>query len=294
MTIEMSTLQTVLRFTLSTNQVFGFNVLKIREIVKYRPLNAIPGSHPSVAGTFELRGTTVSVIDLSSAIGLPSISPEEIENSTIIVAEFNRIVQGFLVRRVDKIATVDWQCIREIPNASGRNHYLTGVIDIDGTLVSVLDVEKVLHEVVPTKEEMDIRTALEPCQLAKIAGRTILAVDDSSVARSLLTKTLEALDVNYLMAVNGKDALSQVDGQEDRIDMIISDIEMPEMDGYALTKALRANAAIANKYILLHSSLSGSASEGTVQEVGANALLTKFKADELAHAIFTGLTGEPV
>lgn len=294
MTTGNSMLQTVLRFTLTSSQVFGFNVLKIREIVKYRQLNVIPGSHPSVAGTFELRGSTVSVIDLSAAIGMRPIAPEDLATSTIIVAEFNRTVQGFLVRIVDKIATVNWDEIRKVPNASGRNHYLTGVIDIDNTLVSVLDIEKVLHEIAPSELENDIRAALEPNQLARIAGSTILAVDDSSVARGLLAKTLAALDVKCLMAVNGRDALSVINGKEQQIDMIISDIEMPEMDGYALTQELRANQAFADKYILLHSSLSGTASEGTVKAVGANALLTKFKSDELAHAIYSGLTGEAI
>jgi len=289
MTTEMSTLQTLLRFTLNTKQLFGFNVLKIREIVKYRRLNVIPGSHHGIAGTFELRGATVPVIDLSAAIGQSAIAPENLEHSTIIVAEFNRLVTGFLVRRVDKIALVDWQDIRELPQASGRNHYLTGVINIDDTLVSVLDVEKVLHEIAPSEVQADIRNALQPNQLAKISGCTILAVDDSSVARNLLSQTLDALDIKVIMATNGKEALTLLE-QNQRVDMIISDIEMPEMDGYALTKEVRASAANANKYILLHSSLSGSASQGSVDEVGANALLTKFNADELAQAIYAGLT----
>jgi len=292
MTAELSNLQTLLRFTLNTKQKFGFNVLKIREIVKYRPLNVIPGSNHGIAGTFELRGATVPVIDLSAATFKQPIPAEALADSTIIVAEFNRVVTGFLVRTVEKIATVNWQEVREVPSASGVNHYVSGVISIDDTLVSILDVEKVLHEIVPSKNDADIRSALEPTQLAEIAGRTVLAVDDSSVARSLLSKTLQALDIKCILAVNGKEALAVLDNTATRIDMVISDIEMPEMDGYALTEELRASATHAKKYILLHSSLSGLASESTVAAVGADAFLTKFKGDELAQAVYEGLTNE--
>jgi len=289
MTSENSTQQTVLRFRLNSRQLFGFNVLKIREIVKYRVLNVIPGSHTAVAGTFELRGTTVPVIDLAAAIGQQPISREDLTDSTIIVAEFNRCIQGFLVGSVEKITAVNWSDIKELPKANGRNHYVNGVLNVDNELISILDLEKVLHEVVPQPVDDDLSQALAPDQLAEIAGRKVLAVDDSAVARGLLSKAMEALNLDYLVASNGKEALELLEDDQTAFEMVISDIEMPEMDGYALTRELRANASMADKYVLLHSSLSGSACEGTVKEVGADALLTKFQSEELAQAIYLGL-----
>jgi len=290
MNTENSTQQTVLRFRLNSRQLFGFNVLKIREIVHYRVLNVIPGSHAAVAGTFELRGTTVPVIDLSAAIGQKPIAKESLAQSTIIVAEFNRCVQGFLVGSVDKITAVDWSDIKEVPIANGRNHYVNGVLNVDDTLISILDLEKVLHEVVPQVNEEDMSGILEPDKLAQIAGRKVLAVDDSAVARNLLSKAMDALSLDYLVASNGKEALELLEDEQTDFDMVISDIEMPEMDGYALTRELRSNTKIADKYVLLHSSLSGNACEGIVKEVGADALLTKFQSEELAQAIYHGLS----
>ncbi len=275
----------LLMFRLNGRQRFGINVFKIQEVVQCPPLNHIPQSHPHVRGVATMRGKTIPVIDLSLAIGKTPI--EGIADKFLIVAEYNRSVQGFLVGSVDRIVNLNWEDILPPPKGSGRNSYLTAVTQLEKELIEIIDVEKVLAEVTNTKTDVseDLLASVDDL----IKEQHVLVVDDSSVARNQIKRTLEQLGLNIVVANNGRDALNILKGwaaNEDPIletlAMVISDVEMPEMDGYTLTTEIRKNTRLAGLYIMLHSSLSGTFNQTMVKSVGADRFIPKFKPDELA------------
>jgi two-component system chemotaxis response regulator CheV len=247
----------------------------------------LPGSDAGIAGIIELRGHSIQVIDLSYIVGQPSLATGDESEASIIVTEFNRTMQGLLVRRVDEIMTIDWRDVKELPKATGASHYLSGVINIDNDLIGIVDVEKVLYEL----QSEPYKSAEEgvASTIPNTQGKKILVVDDSKLARSMIAQTLDEVGIDYVMASSGQDALDIINGDGVVIDMVISDIEMPQMDGYAFTRQLRSQQHTKDCYILLHSSLCGNACENMSKEVGANALLTKFASAELIREISTGL-----
>lgn len=285
MNYKASEQQNILRFSLGGRGQFGMNVLKIREIVPYKKLNRLPGANAGIAGLIELRGHNIQVIDLSAVVGQSALAAADQQGASIIVTEFNRTMQGLLVKHVDKIAAIDWRDVKELPRATGIGHYLAGVIEIDNDLIGLIDVEKVLYELSPES----INTTEKQVTIPNSQNKKILAVDDSQLARNMIAKTLDQVGVNYILASSAQEALDIINADGEAIDMVISDIEMPLMDGYALTRQLREQAHTKDCYILLHSSLSGSVCEDMTKEVGANALLTKFANDELISAISHGL-----
>ncbi|RRJ82743.1 chemotaxis protein [Aestuariirhabdus litorea] len=287
--------QELLLFQLNGRQPFGINVLKIREIIPYEPLNQIPYSHHAVIGIAKLRGVPLTVIDLSAAVGKAPLKDAVEESASIVITEFNRSIQGFLVRKVDRIASCDWKDILPPPAASGRSSYITGVTRIGEELVEIIDVERVLNEVTPPEDIAGgyVRQ-LDEAHLKALQQKCILVVDDSAMARKQISRTLDTIGVPYYLARDGKEALeklrslSQTEGKH--VDMIISDIEMPEMDGYTLTKEIRKDADLSSSYILLHTSLAGEISSQNASRSGADASLTKFVTDELTEAVIEGLS----
>ena len=285
MTSKKNAQQNILRFSLSGRGKYGINVLKIREIVPFKELNQLPGAKQGVAGLIELRGNSIQVIDLSAVIGQPALLTGDDQEASIIITEFNRTMQGLLVKQVDKIATIDWESVKGLPSATGSSHYLSGVINIDKEIIGIIDVEKVLYELTP---QMNFEQQVHE-EIASITDKRILAIDDSRLARSMISKTLDSIGADYIMAASGEDALEILASDEVNIDMIISDIEMPVLDGYALTRQLRTMEKTKDCYILLHSSLSGSACNTMSEQSGADAFLTKFVDEELVKAITIGL-----
>lgn len=275
----------LLLFRLNGRQRFGMNVFKIQEVVQCPQLNQIPQSHPHVRGVATMRGKTIPVIDLSLAIGRGPI--EGLEDRFLIVAEYNRTVQGFLVGGVERIVNLNWEAILPPPKGSGRDSYLTAVTQLDNELVEIIDVEKVLAEV--TEVKTDVSEELTESVDDLIKEQHVLVVDDSSVARNQIKRTLAQLGLNSVVANNGREALKILndwvendDPMLDKIAMVISDVEMPEMDGYTLTTEIRRNPRLAGLFVMLHSSLSGTFNETMVKSVGADRFIPKFKPDELA------------
>ncbi len=279
----------LLLFDLGGTQRFGINVLKVKEVIGCPKLTQVPQSHAAVRGVAHLRGEPLTVIDLSMAVRRPPLGNGG--EGSVIITEFNRNMQGFLVRKVDRIVVCEWRNVLPPPKGSGLSSYITGVTDIDGELVQILDVEKVLGEVV----RVDTRAAsLDESALAELTGRSVMVVDDSSLARNQTAATLNSLGMECMLANDGKEALKMLhemaaDNSLSLVDMVISDIEMPEMDGYSLTRAIREDAQLSNMYILLHTSLNGAINTEKATAVGANAVLTKFVPEELALAVAAGL-----
>jgi two-component system chemotaxis response regulator CheV len=278
----------LLLFRLSGRQRFGINVFKIQEVVHCPKLTQIPHSHAVVRGVATMRGKTIPVIDLGMAIGRPAV--EDLNNCFMIVAEYNRSTQGFLVGGVERIVNLNWEDVLPPPKGSGNESYLTAVTRLDNELIEIIDVEKVLAEVsnLPTEVSQEVSDGIED----EVREQHVLVVDDSSVARNQVKRTLDQLGVGCSLANNGREAIELLkewaDNEDPRLAhlaVVVSDIEMPEMDGYTLTTAIRADQRLSGLFVMLHTSLSGTFNHAMVDKVGANKFIPKFKPDELARAV---------
>lgn len=279
----------LLLFRLAGKQRYGINVFKVREVLQCPPLTQLPHRHPVVRGVAHIRGNTISVIDMSMAIGGPPLP--NLEGAFIIIAEYNRAVQGFLVSSVERIVNTNWSGMHPPPKGSGRDTYLTAVTEIDKQLVEIIDVEKILSEISPQSTQVS-QSVLEKSTSKSSADRAVLIADDSVVARNQIKKTVEQLGYRTVMAKDGAEALSILKDTvakgldiKNEFVMMISDIEMPEMDGYTLTAEVRGDPNLKDLYILLHTSLSGVFNRAMVAKVGADDFIPKFNPDELAQAV---------
>lgn len=279
----------LLMFRLAGRQLFAINVFKVQEVLQLPALTLMPHRHPHVCGVMNLRGKTLPVIDLSRAIGMRALVPGP--HSTIIVTEYNRTVQAFLVASVDRIVNLNWEGILPPPGTAGRQHYLTAISNVDEQLVEIIDVEKVLAEIVPYNARVSREKLADPL-LEKARGREVLLVDDSGVALAQLRETLSQLGIKMHMASDGLKALAMLKhwadtGQvmTDKLLMVFTDAEMPEMDGYRLTTQIRADARLSDLYVVLHTSMSGSFNASMVKKVGCDNYLSKFQPDKLVDVV---------
>ncbi len=280
----------LLLFKLVGRQRFGINVFKVREVLKCPKLTPLPQQDRYIKGIAHIRGQTISVIDLSKATGGPAI--EQTEESFIIISEYNRSVQGFLVAGVDRITTLSWADVMPPPEGAGKSSYLTAVTQIDNEMVSILDVEKILNEINPVSTELSEGVA-DVTVGEKVGDKLVMITDDSTVARNQVKRALEPMGLNVLLAKNGQDALDQLKAIADtcenniteKVALMISDIEMPDMDGYTLTAEVKGNENMRALPIILHTSLSGVFNNAMVKKVGADDFIPKFHPDELATAV---------
>lgn len=280
------------------SQRFGINVFKVREVLQCPRLTVMPKIHRYVRGIAHIRGQTISVIDLSMAIGGRAV--DNLDNSFVIIAEYNRSVQGFLVEGVEKIINMDWSKILPPPQGMGKINYLTAVTQVDDKLVEILDVEKILDEISPVLTDVnddivhevqaDIEQKLQESGQENIK-RKVMVADDSSVARKQVERALKTLGLEAVLVTNGQEAfdilkeMSKEGSIYDQIGLLISDIEMPEMDGYTLTAKLRNEPELNKLKIILHTSLSGVFNQAMVKKVGADNFIAKFNPDDLAKAV---------
>ena len=278
----------LLLFRLGTLQRFGINVFKVQEVIQCPKLTRVPHANPVVRGVTNMRGKTIPVMDLAMAIGMAPVV--DIENSYVIVTEYNRNVQGFLVSAVDRIINMKWQDIQPPPCGAGRGSYLTAVSNVDNELVEIIDVEKVLSEVIGVVDDIS-QSVLDSAKARDQVFRHVLVVDDSAVARNQIKRCLEKIGYAVTLANDGRKGLELLLQWADegdigaRVALVISDVEMPEMDGYTLTTEIRRDPRLAGLYVLLHTSLSGVFNNAMVEKVGANKFIAKFQADYLAQAV---------
>lgn len=281
----------LLLFRLRGRQIYGINVFKVKEVLQCPKLFSIPNSLAVVRGVAHTRGETIPVIDLGMAIGLPGIPQEDLPNSFVIITEYNRKTQGFLVTGVDRIMNMNWEDILPPPKGAGKDIYLTAVTKIDDKLAEIIDVEKVLSEVSPLRE--DVTEAVLSKSATRAPGHLpVLVVDDSSVARRQIERCLIAIGMEVVTRNDGKQALQYLkkiteDGSKakEHLSLVISDVEMPEMDGYTLVTRIKSDPALADLFVMLHTSLSGVFNKAMVQKVGADDFMAKFSPDELAERI---------
>ncbi len=280
----------LLLFELEQGQTFGINVFKVKEAIPCPTLTQLPHAHPYIKGVAHIRGKTLSVLDLAHSIGLPPVT--DTENSFIIITEYNRTVQGFLVANISRIINISWTDILPPPNHLGKDNFLTAITKLDDKIIEIIDVEKILADVTGSHDTVSQAVADSVTQAPHEQKPHILVADDSSVARKQIQSTLNQIGMDVTLVNDGKQALDQItQWQQQGLDidqhiaLLISDIEMPEMDGYSLTTAIRQELSLNELPILLHSSMSGAFNESLVENVGANQLLGKFNPDELAMTV---------
>lgn len=294
----------ILLFSLGTDlrtgrtETFGINVFKVREVMRTPQITAAPDMPPAVKGMVSLRGVLVPVVDLSEFIGMQTETPREI----MIVTEYNGHTQGFLVESVDTILRLDWAKMRVPPEMLTANlgGLVTAVTELpDGRLVMLLDVERILSETAKYDDDM-VFSQIKP--LGK-EGVTIVYADDSSVARGQIEKTLNALGIRGIAAMNGLQAwqelqkladYAEASGRQTKeaVQLVLTDVEMPEMDGYILTKKIKADERFAGIPVIMHSSLSSTSNEQLGRSVGVDEYVPKFEAQRLAETLSRLLLGK--
>ncbi|WP_244817060.1 chemotaxis protein [Caballeronia sp. Lep1P3] len=271
--------------------LYGINVFKVREILAMPAITTVAGSSEAILGVADIRGQIIPVIDLARVAGCrPKNGPK-----ILLVTEFARTTQGFAVEEVDDIVRLEWnQVLSAEAHSGGRTVTSFARLDgnVDGSrLAQVLDVERIVRDVLPGQEP-DI-TEANTGRLQLKPGARVLAADDSGVARALIEQSLTAMGVPFVMTKTGQEAWDVLDaarrraqkhGTEvaDEIALVLTDLEMPEMDGFTLTRRIKADSGLQHIPVVIHSSLSGSANEQHVRKVGANAYVSKFEASELA------------
>lgn len=286
----------ILLFSLGVDQrtgrkeTFGINVFKVREVMRTPEITSAPEMQSSVEGMVSLRGSLVPVIDLAKYTGVITDRRPEI----MIVTEYNGHTQGFLVSAVDTILRLDWSAMGVPPEmiSNRMGGLVTAVTELaDNTLVMMIDVEKVLAETTNIDDSFQY-VNIEPIPVP----RTVFYADDSAVARKQIERTLEAMKVNHLGAINGRRAWeelqkiasqAEISGQplKNSLHLILTDVEMPEMDGYMLTKMVKSDPRFEGIRVLMHSSLSGASNQKLGQSVGVDEYVSKFEPHKLSAKI---------
>ena len=280
----------LLLFTLANlDQRFGINVFKVREVLKCPKLTRVMGSNKAIRGMTNIRGETVPVIDLAASIGFEETN---MENSMLILTEYNNSIQGFAVDSVQNIQNVSWEQVEDAPETLGNDHHLTAVVNLPNELINIIDVEDVLSKISPkfakyAKDDYD--TGLSNIEKEGLHKR-ILILDDSVVARKQLSKAIKDLGFQVDEFKNGQQALEHVNeilkknkNLNEVYDLIISDIEMPKMDGYTFVSKMRELRQ--DIKIILHTSLSGVFNKQLVEKVGADSFIPKFEPKTLGEEI---------
>jgi len=276
------------------NEVFGINVFKVREALSMPVITAMPGAPKHVLGVANIRGQIVPVIDLPALVGC---TPKAL--NILIVTEYERSVQGFAVEEVEEIVRLEWSRVLSA-EANAVGGMVTSIarldVETDKTrLALVLDVEKVLRDVLPSRvQEVDAAQVGQGLNLRP--GSVILAADDSFVARSQIEKVLQALHAPFVMVKTGKEAWDKLQAlaleakaegktASDKVAAVLTDLEMPEMDGFTLTRKIKEDDRFKAIPVVVHSSLTGQANQEHARNVGAEGYVGKFVAEELGAAL---------
>lgn len=278
-------------------ETYGINVFKVREVMRTPQITSAPDMPPAVEGMVSLRGNLVPVVDLAKYAGVDSDVPREI----MIVTEYNGHTQGFLVEAVDTILRLDWSMMRVPPDMlmAQMGGLVTAVTELeDGRLIMMMDVEKVLSETSRCDDDDLQFRSIAPLERPEV---TVFFCDDSIVARKQITRTLEAMGVKYVAANNGRQMWEELEKMagyakatgktpSEVISLVLTDIEMPEMDGYILTKKIKNDARFASVPVIMHSSLSGMSNQKLGLSVGVDEYVPKFEAQRLSETLRRRLT----
>ncbi len=279
-------------------ELFGINVFKVREILVMPEITEMANSPPSVMGVANIRGQMITVINLPKIVGCNPTKGLGI----LLVTEFARTTQAFAVEEVNEIVRLEWKHVLSAEGSGGG--LVTSIARLDGAaentrLAQVLDVEQILRDVFPTEHQ----ALPDDAQVPKVVippGTVVLAADDSAVARMMIEQGLKAMGVPFIMTKSGQEAWNrlqamaseaQAEGKtvKDKVALVLTDLEMPEMDGFTLTRTIKQDARFKGVPVVIHSSLTGSTNESHVKSVGADAYVAKFVAEELAATLMSVL-----
>lgn len=278
----------ILLFSLGSGEKFGINVFKIKEVCTAGKITRTPNMPGGVDGIVSLRGHVMPVLNLANFMGL---SPVE-KHQTMMVAEFNNHIMGFLVHGVDRIIRVDWDKVRATDGMlSDKGALITAITELpDGTLISILDVEQILanafgEAVVGNVERVESEREL-----------CIFFADDSMVARRRIAEVLDKMGVKHIQACNGNEAWDRISAMADtaqsaganlcdQIQVILTDAEMPEMDGYVLTQHIKSDHRFDGIPVVMHSSLSSEANRAMGRRVGVDYYVPKFDSIVLSSTL---------
>ncbi|MBF0547863.1 MAG: chemotaxis protein CheV [Candidatus Riflebacteria bacterium] len=290
----------MLVFSLVDNQLYGINVFKIIEVIETpKTICKVPLSHPTTKGTIDFRGKGVTVVDLGEALGLPPIDYKN-TLSYIIICDYNNSTHGFLICNPDRLLTRSWDEIRSPTKFFSSFSFLTAVAYTDsGETIQLLDIEKVLADILGLDTELS-RGFLKESEKIKKADFKVLVVDDSKTARMVIQDLLKSLSIEYESmesAVEAYDHLMEIakkgNAEIEKYKIVLSDIEMPGMDGFTFTRKIRDTPELSKLYVMLHTSMSNQSNRAKAELVGANDFVAKFQPNELAKKILSIFGGKP-
>ncbi len=283
----------ILLFNLGSDEKFGINVFKVKEVSQAGKITRTPNMPGGVDGIVSLRGHVMPVLNLAKFMGVKEVTPHQ----TMMVAEYNTHILGFLVKEVDRIIRVDWDKVRPTEGMlSDKGALITAITNLDdGSLVSILDVEQILSDafgeaIVGNVEKVE--SGHELC---------VFFADDSMVARRKIAETLDKMGVKHIQANNGQEAwerlrtmadASQHSGKSmhDQMQVILTDAEMPVMDGYVLTQHIKNDKRFEGIPVVMHSSLSSDANRAMGKRVGVDYYVPKFDSMVLSSTLRPLLT----
>ncbi|MBT2695319.1 chemotaxis protein [Bacillus sp. ISL-55] len=275
----------IVEFGIGQNK-FAINVMKVKEILNPVPVVAIPNAHPFVEGIMELRGEVLPVINVAAALGLKeSTNPQQ---DKLIVAEFNQMKTVFHVHTVSQIHRISWAQIEKPSEMyQGQESQIIGVIKLGGEMVLFLDFEKILLEINPD-------SGIKVSDVKKLGPRErslkkIVIAEDSAMLRKMLHDTLSEAGFQYLeFFENGQDAITYLehlaenaDDFSEAVQLVITDIEMPQMDGHHLTKRIKEHPVLEKLPVIIFSSLITNELRHKGSVVGADAQISKPEISEL-------------
>ncbi len=287
----------ILLFSLGTREIFGINVFKVREVTRTPMITRSPNMPSGVEGLISLRGNVIPVVSLAKALGL-SGTPQE-QGGTMMVTEYNKRILGFLVSGVDRIIRVEWGKVRAPDGlVPPTQSFITAITELPeevsagqkSRLVSILDVEQIMATTFGEPPVTGVTPVMDDVE------HHIFFVDDSSVARKKITEVLDKMGVSHKHALNGQEAWTRLSGMAahaqltgaslaDELDIILVDAEMPEMDGYVLTRHIKSDPRFDGIPVVMHSSLSSEANRAMGKSVGVDAYVAKFDSEILADTL---------
>ncbi len=278
----------------SKRELFGINVFKVREIMVMPEVTAMVNAPDTVMGVANIRGQMIPVINLPLITGC---NPSK-GLGILLVTEFARSTQAFAVEEVNEIVRLEWKQVLSAEGTGGG--LVTSIARLDGNaentrLAQVLDVEQILRDVFPEQHKDVVEGSVLPVTSIP-PGSVVLAADDSAVARMMIEQGLKAMNIPYIMTRSGKEAWDKLGALQaeaklqgksmrDKVALVLTDLEMPEMDGFTLTRNIKQDARFNGIPVIIHSSLTGSTNESHVKSVGADAYVAKFVAEELGATI---------
>jgi len=268
---------------------FAVNVAKVREIIRLPQLFKVVNSHPAVVGMIKLRDKVITVIDLAQVLNK---NVDGLSANNVIVLEFNRLVIGVLVQSVSRIHRISWESV-EPPSKMIDNMHITGVVKQEGNIILILDFERIIAEICSQSILQEVQEEqLDGTALPFDRGsKTVLVADDSSFIRQTMVSSLRMAGYQVAEAENGEEAWEYIDAGK-TLDMLITDIEMPRMDGLHLTKRIREEKSLDWLQVVIFSSLASEDNKRKWKNLGACDILTKPDLPRLVDVVDGIIQGE--